>query len=405
MAVKNWLIRTTQNQLLGPVSKEKIIELIKSGKLEEDDEVASGNGYWFYIKEEDLVEKYLIGDVPQGFNPVYEVEPILTRKLKKDKTSTIGGAKALGKGGNTNDDIVLPSNDDLEYPDIEINLDDDYPDDDITVVGQISVDVPSAKSKPDHQQVDVSQPAKSNVNIMSRAPDRLDEERSRPGVLPNQEDLEYPDLGINQDSIDQKFKEVGGHRQASRNAPGNAFTEDFSDDSNDMTSDMTMVGIAPSAGSVEIFDEVDPIEEQLGSSAKPNGLKSKAKNKAAKKQVTKKAVPAAKVTKKRRASDSPTKKKVRSREFAESEDVTRDDIIEEALSKSGKKRGGRGRRRGIDTYLILFFGSLLIILAAVIVYYKKVIKKPIPFINSISIIESVHAQTEPSHKKKTLQPR
>ncbi|RLA61910.1 MAG: hypothetical protein DRQ88_09935 [Epsilonproteobacteria bacterium] len=75
---KNWLIRTGQNQVLGPVTKDKVKELIKSGSLELEDEVCSGNGYWFKIKEEELVDKYLNGDYIQSFNPVSEAKSILT---------------------------------------------------------------------------------------------------------------------------------------------------------------------------------------------------------------------------------------------------------------------------------------------------------------------------------------
>lgn len=394
MAAKNWLIRTTQNQILGPVSKEKIIELIKSGKLEDDDEVASGNGYWFYIKEEDLVEKYLLGDVPQGFNPVYEVEPVLTRRIKKDKTSTMGNAKAaleLRAGGKTDDGFVLPSNDDLEYPDIEINIDDiedDNGDDDITVVGQINIEAGVAEQPAEAPASSPSNPAAaSNVGLMSRAPDRLDEERSRPGVLPDEDDLEYPDLGINQEVIDQQFEQAG----------------DEGEDASEMeeSEDMTMVGAAPIvAGSpesptVEIFDEVDPAEEESPKAKAPTK-----KTKTSKKAVSKNAAGASKSKAKKKTGENSARKRIKSREFADREDVTRDDIIEAELKKSAKKRSGRGRRRGIDTYLILFFGSILIIIAAVIFYYKKVIKKPIPFLSSISIIETANAQIDLKPKKK-----
>ena len=67
---KNWLIRTSQNQILGPISKERVIELIKKGNLTDDDEICSGNGYWFLIKEKNLVEKYIYGNHLQAFNSI-----------------------------------------------------------------------------------------------------------------------------------------------------------------------------------------------------------------------------------------------------------------------------------------------------------------------------------------------
>ena len=69
---KNWLIRTKSNHILGPVSKEKVLELYHNGSIQPDDEVCSGNGYWFYIREKDLVERFLLGSELQGFNPLSE---------------------------------------------------------------------------------------------------------------------------------------------------------------------------------------------------------------------------------------------------------------------------------------------------------------------------------------------
>jgi len=66
---RNWLIRTTQNQILGPVAKAKVIEFMEKGALGLNDEVTSGNGFWFSLKEKDLVDKFLYGDIPQGYNP------------------------------------------------------------------------------------------------------------------------------------------------------------------------------------------------------------------------------------------------------------------------------------------------------------------------------------------------
>ncbi len=75
---KNWLIRTKSNHILGPVSKEKVVELYNNGSVKPDDEICSGNGYWFFIRETDLIEKYLLGDSIQSFNPISEAKDILT---------------------------------------------------------------------------------------------------------------------------------------------------------------------------------------------------------------------------------------------------------------------------------------------------------------------------------------
>ncbi|MFN8369154.1 MAG: hypothetical protein U0T83_00860 [Bacteriovoracaceae bacterium] len=102
--MKNWLIRTRNHRILGPITKEKLIELYESGSLSEDDEICSGNGYWFYVKEIALVEKYVKGDIVQSFNPISEAKSVLT-KSQSETVEDESGPK-------------LPNSDDLDYPDI-----------------------------------------------------------------------------------------------------------------------------------------------------------------------------------------------------------------------------------------------------------------------------------------------
>jgi hypothetical protein len=81
---KDWLIRTHHNQILGPVSKEKIKYLINENTLTGEDEITCGNGFWFKIKEKELVEKYIFGDFVQSFDPIGEAEDVLTAPEKDD---------------------------------------------------------------------------------------------------------------------------------------------------------------------------------------------------------------------------------------------------------------------------------------------------------------------------------
>jgi hypothetical protein len=76
---KNWLIRTKSNHILGPISKEKVVELYKNGSIKPDDEVCCGNGYWFFIREEEMVERFLTGSEFQTFNPISEAKDVLTQ--------------------------------------------------------------------------------------------------------------------------------------------------------------------------------------------------------------------------------------------------------------------------------------------------------------------------------------
>jgi hypothetical protein len=72
--MKEWLIRTKSNHILGPVSKEKLRELIANNSIKGDDEVCCGNGYWLFVREKELVTKYIFGEERQSFNPVQEAE-------------------------------------------------------------------------------------------------------------------------------------------------------------------------------------------------------------------------------------------------------------------------------------------------------------------------------------------
>ncbi|MFA6236481.1 MAG: hypothetical protein WC635_04055 [Bacteriovorax sp.] len=215
---RNWLIRTSQNQILGPVAKAKVLEFLQKGALGLNDEVASGNGYWFSLKEKDLVDKYLYGDLPQGYNPISESKSVLSRRDNPDRTTSINSAPAnktqviklgsLGPG-------VLPANDDLEYPDvtlvstniqselkqtqtsgaavaaaagevIKVPAADDLEFPDVTLIAA------SIKSNP-HVPVAESQPVatKSQHKAAAQAPGSVS---SEPVVYPEGDDLDYPDL-------------------------------------------------------------------------------------------------------------------------------------------------------------------------------------------------------------------
>lgn len=77
MTERLWLIRTQSNHIMGPLRKDRIIELFRKGSIRGDDEICSGNGYWFHIKEKPLLERYLFSDTEQAFNPVSEAEDVV----------------------------------------------------------------------------------------------------------------------------------------------------------------------------------------------------------------------------------------------------------------------------------------------------------------------------------------
>ncbi|OFZ27834.1 MAG: hypothetical protein A2381_07505 [Bdellovibrionales bacterium RIFOXYB1_FULL_37_110] len=73
---KNWLIRTTKLKILGPASRDKIIELVEKGSLAFEDEICVGNGFWFSIKEKEFLKRYLFDQEVQNFNPISEAEVV-----------------------------------------------------------------------------------------------------------------------------------------------------------------------------------------------------------------------------------------------------------------------------------------------------------------------------------------
>jgi hypothetical protein len=70
------LIRTKSNHILGPVSREKALELVRNGSIRPEDELCSGNGYWFYLREQELLERYLNEGQAQSFNPICEAPDV-----------------------------------------------------------------------------------------------------------------------------------------------------------------------------------------------------------------------------------------------------------------------------------------------------------------------------------------
>ncbi len=193
---KNWLIRSrkaTHSQIVGPVSRAKILELMEAKVLSPDVELCAGNGYWFWIKEEELFKKYVVRGEPQEFNPISEVLPVLgdsseeTEVAEKQAEEASGNLDITLVGGIdlsalhesnkqeslecSRENTVLPDESDLEYPDLGN-------------IGEISVQAGvSVTTKESNDNVETSETAAHlDKNIH----------------LPPPEDLEYPDVGSKQ---------------------------------------------------------------------------------------------------------------------------------------------------------------------------------------------------------------
>ncbi len=156
MSDKNWLIRTHQKQILGPVVKEKIIEFIEKGNLTDKDEISSGSGYWFWVGEKELLKKYVYEDIPQTFNPINEAGNTLTINGHKTEDAEV-------------EDVAFPGDGELEYPDIEDLV---YPDE--SNLGYPDLSDSSGDSSKKKDVVELAQGLDSEADIS-----HLDEELER----------------------------------------------------------------------------------------------------------------------------------------------------------------------------------------------------------------------------------
>jgi hypothetical protein len=66
--MEQWLVRTQQNVIMGPYSREEVREMIQEGSLGLQDEVCQANHYWIYLHEREELIKQL-GMEP----PAYQV--------------------------------------------------------------------------------------------------------------------------------------------------------------------------------------------------------------------------------------------------------------------------------------------------------------------------------------------
>ena len=116
-AMRKWLIRTSENEIIGPLQKEKVIELYREESISRDDEICMGNGYWFYIREEELLKRYLLEDEEQPFHPL-----------------------SMSKGTDEIEDagVKLPESNDLDYPEESSSEDGDFAD--ITLISDAILD-------------------------------------------------------------------------------------------------------------------------------------------------------------------------------------------------------------------------------------------------------------------------
>lgn len=57
--MEQWLIRTAQNFVAGPYTRDQVCQLVRDSQLSLQDEVCPANGYWFFLHETAEVKKFL----------------------------------------------------------------------------------------------------------------------------------------------------------------------------------------------------------------------------------------------------------------------------------------------------------------------------------------------------------
>lgn len=319
---RNWLIRTTQNQILGPISKAKVLEFLQKGALGPNDEVCSGNGYWFYIKEKELVDKYLHGDVPQGYNPISEAISVLNRRLNPEKTTSINSApanKIQNVKVNEANETAFPAEDDLEFPDS-----------DITVVGKaISLDQLKNQSASEEMK------------------------------LPDQSDLEFPDVTI-----------VTGNVKDRPVQKMNSQVEITLQTKSPKTMQTEVVQAVAQAGEQITYPDDDNLEypdmPSAHHSAKIENPKAEAKLEVKVEKTTKK--------EKVHSSSEPVhqeeKKLLHERKIKSSQAPTQAPPMPRSMPEELKKRN--------DNYLLYLLVILLVIIAGLFFYYwRTILNKPL----------------------------
>lgn len=193
---KNWLIRTYQKQILGPVAKDKIVSFVEKGALGDSDEICSGNGFWFQVREKDLINKFVLNSETQSFNPISETKDILTANLKSvvsKEEETALESRMISEDELETRTIALPSFNDLEYPrNSELKVE-------VTIERQFSVDntnnnIVPTKSPVVPQAEDLEYPTSSDAAEVVKNSDLEIGISNKHFKLPASADLEYPDI-------------------------------------------------------------------------------------------------------------------------------------------------------------------------------------------------------------------
>lgn len=383
---RNWLIRTSQNQLLGPVAKQKLLEFIEKGALGLTDEITSGNGYWFSLREKELVDKYIYGDIPQGYNPISESKSVLARRESPEKTTSINSSPAnkeqLVKPSGNEVVAAIPSADDLEFPDIGVVAASSKS---TTLASQVEptdvTKLPSADDLefPDITLVATSRPvqmsdAHGSQTVMHSTPTVAPVKKERPpeisvstsnesAVYPKDDDLDFPDVESIKNAVKEEVREK---------------TSEFEfkvDTSHTQTIAIKKEEVKPAVA--EQKKSVAAIEEELSNFGE-NTLTLVQPSKLEKEEKKPKEAPLS-LDKKTKREQPPVReedkkllhdRKVRSSQSKMPARENREVVSIDNAPTPLKKRN--------DNYIFFILIILVLILLAIFFYFKEILNKPLP---------------------------
>lgn len=405
---RNWLIRTTQNQVLGPVTKQKILEFIQKGALGLSDEVCSGNGYWFHLREKDLVEKYLHGDIPQGYNPISESRSVLSKRENPDKTSSINTAPAnkseIASSSLTSG--IVPKSEDLDFPDITIvgqvaskELETKLPDLSDLEFPDVKLITESVKANP---SIIYATEPKTSPNIVVPKPKAEPASNFNSSIegeevnFPKADDLEFPDLDnmktspkIEKGKVDlshqhtrtvaldmQQMEEVLPENQNTTDETKTTATEENSDKDFEFSVDVKQIGnkfISQNDSdehTVQLQD-LQAIEDLEVAAQAP--LQVKGKFSSAKEM-------ASSYVKKEKGPKLEDRKLLHERKAKTVENQPIRKLINEPiLTNPGNADTSMGSlKKRNDNYLFFILIIIVLIIIAVFFYFKEILNKPLP---------------------------
>lgn len=371
---RNWLIRTSQNQILGPVAKQKLLEFIQKGALGMTDEVSSGNGYWFSIKEKELVEKYIYGDIPQSYNPISESKSVLSNREHPEKTTSINTAPANKTQVIKLSSVpgILPAADDLAFPDLgadsakvelkdndtKLPSDDDLAFPDMDDLLSFSASAQESQFNP----LPTPQPVQS-FEVKEKAPVKaaaIVQESDEDIVFPDEDDLAFPDLNemktspkIEKGKVDlstQYTRTVALDAEQSQEVFPEKKTEVQIEEEDDF-GDFTLA--------LDLTNKEKATEHDFPEEIKQPVL-----------QAVKKERPQPQLDDRKLLHDRKTKSSAGAKSAAALRDPTREVAHANTQAEPLKKRN--------DNYLFFILIIIAMIIIAVFFYFKEILNKPLP---------------------------